>query len=246
MSDLEELGIYNKALIVFGAKSMFTRGLENELNKLSDLDKQEYSDTSLGKFLKNNFEQNNTTTSKNLIEVLPLNNEQREAVSSSLNKPLTVITGPPGTGKSQVVTSILVNAAFNKKKVLFSSKNNKAVDVVEDRVNGLGPNPVLLRHGRGRYQNNLSEYLTNLLSSRASKSEEKNYTEYIEKHSRLITQRLDYQKNLDEIIKLRNEVDQFDQKLYPIREKSEELFKELSIPENQRKYKNMINKLEKN
>ena len=244
LSDLEELGIYNKALIVFGAKSMFTRGLENELNKLSDLDKQEYSDTSLGKFLKNNFEQNNTTTSKNLIEVLPLNNEQREAVSSSLNKPLTVITGPPGTGKSQVVTSILVNAAFNKKKVLFSSKNNKAVDVVEDRVNGLGPNPVLLRHGRGRYQNNLSEYLTNLLSSRASKSEEKNYTEYIEKHSRLITQRLDYQKNLDEIIKLRNEVDQFDQKLYPIREKSEELFKELSIPENQEKYKNMINKLE--
>ena len=38
LSDLEELGIYNKAAIIFGEKSMFTRGLENELNKLSELD----------------------------------------------------------------------------------------------------------------------------------------------------------------------------------------------------------------
>ena len=48
---------------------------------------------------------------------------------------------------------------------------------------------------------------------------------------------------MDEIINSRNQVDQFDQKLYPIREKSEELFKELSIPENQEKYKKMIGEL---
>jgi hypothetical protein len=29
--------------------------------------------------------------------------------------------------------------------VLFASKNNKAVDVVEARVNNLGPRPILLR-----------------------------------------------------------------------------------------------------
>ena len=48
---------------------------------------------------------------------------------------------------------------------------------------------------------------------------------------------------MDEIINLRNQVDQFDQKLYPVREKSEELFKELSVPENQEKYIKMIGEL---
>lgn len=243
LSEIQELGIYNKAVIIFGAKSMFTQGLEKELNKLSELNLEDYSKTSLGKFLSNDFDKIENNENNNLIEVLPLNNEQREAVQSSLNNSLTVITGPPGTGKSQVVTSILVNAAFNKKKVLFASKNNKAVDVVEYRVNGLGPNPVLLRQGRSHYQTNLSEYLTTLLSTKVNKAEQNNYKDYIEKHQRLLSQRIEYQKRLDEIINLRNQVDQFDQKLYPIREKSEELFKELSIPENQEKYKKMIGEL---
>src|SRR5207244_7890626 len=62
----------------------------------------------------------------------------------------TVVTGPPGTGKSQVVTNMLVNAAWRGMKVLFASKNNKAVDVVEARVNGLGNRPVLLRRSEER------------------------------------------------------------------------------------------------
>lgn len=71
-----------------------------------------------------------------LIEVLPMNSEQRAAVQSALVSSHTVVTGPPGTGKSQVVTNLLVNAAWRGMKVLFASKNNKAVDVVEVRVNG--------------------------------------------------------------------------------------------------------------
>ena len=80
---------------------MFTQGLEKELNKLSELNLEDYSETSLGKFLNNNFDKIENNENNNLIEVLPLNNEQREAVQSSLNNSLTVITGPPGTGKSR-------------------------------------------------------------------------------------------------------------------------------------------------
>lgn len=43
-------------------------------------------------------------------------------------------------------------------KVLFGSKNNKAVDVVEARVNGLGNRPVLLRLGSKEYQAKLADY----------------------------------------------------------------------------------------
>ena len=80
--------------------------------------------------------------------MLPLNTEQRQAVVQGLGAPLTVVTGPPGTGKSQVVTSLLANVAWQDGSVLFSSKNNHAVDVVESRVNDLGPLPLLLRLGK--------------------------------------------------------------------------------------------------
>jgi len=56
--------------------------------------------------------------------------KQEEAVRSGLINTLTVITGPPGTGKSQVVVNLLANCAMQGKPVLFVSRNNKAVDVV--------------------------------------------------------------------------------------------------------------------
>ena len=78
--------------------------------------------------------------------------------------PSMILWGPPGTGKSQVVTSLLLNSAWLGKKVLFASKNNKAVDVVGTRVNSLGNRPVLLRLGAKDYQASLAENLTQLLS----------------------------------------------------------------------------------
>jgi len=63
-----------------------------------------------------------------------LNDDQQKAINAGLSQRLTVITGPPGTGKSQVVANILATCALNKKTVLFASKNNKAVDVVYDKL----------------------------------------------------------------------------------------------------------------
>ena len=67
------------------------------------------------------------------VEIFSLNKSQENAVRKSLSKHFTVITGPPGTGKSQVVLNILANAVMQNKKVLFASNNNKAVDVVKNR-----------------------------------------------------------------------------------------------------------------
>lgn len=72
-----------------------------------------------------------------LLQVLPLNEQQESAARAGLEKVLTVITGPPGTGKSQVVVDLLASCALSKKSVLFASKNNKAVDVVRDRLRAL-------------------------------------------------------------------------------------------------------------
>jgi len=69
-----------------------------------------------------------------LLQVLPLNRGQEEAARAALRHTLTVVTGPPGTGKSQVVVDLLASCALAGRPVLFASKNNKAVDVVRDRL----------------------------------------------------------------------------------------------------------------
>lgn len=71
------------------------------------------------------------------IEIFELNREQENAVIHSLNSSFTVITGPPGTGKSQVVLNLLANLYYNKKTVLFASKNNKAVNTVLEKLENL-------------------------------------------------------------------------------------------------------------
>ena len=70
-----------------------------------------------------NYSENNrniTTTNEHMG--VKLNEEQREAVKSSLKEPFTVITGPPGTGKSQVVLNLLANIAYNEKQFYFRAK----------------------------------------------------------------------------------------------------------------------------
>ncbi|MDZ4702152.1 MAG: DEAD/DEAH box helicase, partial [Rhodothermales bacterium] len=69
-----------------------------------------------------------------VTELIPLNPSQETAAGASLRHPLTVITGPPGTGKSQVVVDLLAASILSGQPILFASKNNQAVDVVRQRL----------------------------------------------------------------------------------------------------------------
>ena len=65
------------------------------------------------------------------------NDEQRHALYDSLNLPISKVTGPPGTGKTQVAVNIISNLVYNGKTVLFTSMNHKAVHAIEERSLGL-------------------------------------------------------------------------------------------------------------
>ena len=87
-----------------------------------------------------------------LLEVTPLDETQRKAVQHAMNDRLSVVTGPPGTGKTQVILNILANALIKGKKVLVASKNNKAVDNVKDRFDQkIDTNGYLLRFGTKKH-----------------------------------------------------------------------------------------------
>jgi very-short-patch-repair endonuclease len=218
IAELVEPGIYNRAVLLSTDGSPYTKGLESELAKLKAIPASQYESTSLGSWIGSQPIKAEAPEIKPLLEVLPLNSEQRQAVLQGLHNPLTLITGPPGTGKSQVVTSLLINAAWQGKTALFTSKNNKAVDVVEMRVNSLGPRPVLLRLGPNQFQSKLTEYLVSLLAATSSIEDERRYSEFhdlLEKTRQRFTV-LDSQ--MAQTIALRNEVDRLEQCVESIRQ----------------------------
>ena len=218
LREIAKNGIFNRAIVVAVEKSPYTRGLESELGKLRGFTVQEYQNTVLGAWLESRTSDSRPPDHQPLLEVIPLNEEQRQAVRQSLKNPLTVITGPPGTGKSQVVTAMLVNAAWQGKTVLFASKNNKAVDVVDARVNGLGPRPVLLRMGSNQNQERLAEYLVSLLASSSNPHDDARHKEHLVIHERLGKESREVIKAIESLVELRNEVDRLEQNVEVIRE----------------------------
>ena len=56
------------------------------------------------------------------------------------------MTGPPGTGKSQVIVAVVTSMLAEGKSVLFASRNHQAIDAVEERFHELlGERAILTR-----------------------------------------------------------------------------------------------------
>lgn len=219
LKEVRTPGIYNRAILLTAERSPYTRGLISELKRLEEMPAREYRGTALEAWVCGQTQSINPTTDDGpLIEILPLNTEQREAVRRSLSRPLTVITGPPGTGKSQVVTSITVNCAWRGTPVLFASKLNKAVDVVGIRVNALGPRPLLLRLGAQEYQSQLAEYLASLLAATATAEDQAAFDRVGAVHQEKLGERSRLQAALDHLVKIRNDVDAKEQAVESIRQ----------------------------
>ncbi|MDN5916649.1 MAG: AAA domain-containing protein [Pseudonocardia sp.] len=77
---------------------------------------------------------------------LPANPAQQAVLHSAMTQRLTVATGPPGTGKSQLVVDAVATAVAAGQSVLVASTNNRAVDEVHERCERILPG-MMLRTG---------------------------------------------------------------------------------------------------
>lgn len=65
-----------------------------------------------------------------------LNNYQKEAIKQGLNRRITTIIGPPGTGKTFVAGNIILRLFFNddNARILCTAASNAAVDAITEKL----------------------------------------------------------------------------------------------------------------
>ncbi|MCM1266061.1 MAG: DNA2/NAM7 family helicase, partial [Candidatus Gastranaerophilales bacterium] len=221
--EIDEGGIFDNAMLVHIEQNAYTQGLVQELRQLSKLTNANIKGTALEILLDQNVN-SESDTKYPILEVLPLNEEQRNAVKSALTSPVTIITGPPGTGKSQVIGNIIINAVLNNKKILFASKNNKAVDIIDERINQIGDRPILLRQGSNKYSHNLAKYLLSLLQLNGTAELIEEFDEKYAEYNKIQKQLIELKDTAIKVKNYRNEVDEADQDVTAFRIKQGQKF----------------------
>lgn len=65
---------------------------------------------------------------------LPYNKEQKQIYDNYLKNRITVVTGPPGTGKSHTIVNILCSLLAQGKRVLVTAQTDKALESLLDKI----------------------------------------------------------------------------------------------------------------
>nr|WP_246376478.1 DUF4011 domain-containing protein [Conyzicola lurida] len=72
------------------------------------------------------------------LSPIPADASQLGAIAAAVSDQTFVLEGPPGTGKSQTITNLLVRAIAEGKKVLFVAEKRAALQVVQRRLDEVG------------------------------------------------------------------------------------------------------------
>lgn len=128
-----ESKLCNTPILFAAQSSTYTKTLLRELEQIRKTPASVLDKTALAYVFREHALQFVPSTEHVSIPFISCNDEQRQAVTEAINKPITRVTGPPGTGKSQVAVNIISNLVCRGKRVLFTSKNHKAVHAIADR-----------------------------------------------------------------------------------------------------------------
>jgi very-short-patch-repair endonuclease len=141
---VEREGIFDAAALFLPDDSSFTTGAVRDLDTIAAWPEQRIAGTALAPLL--GLRPINLPSPIQPINVSPLNGEQMDAVKKGCQESLTVVTGPPGTGKSQTIVSMVASVLVSGGSVLVASKNHQALDAVQQRLGDIAPEaPFIVR-----------------------------------------------------------------------------------------------------
>lgn len=135
-------GIHDAVGLFFPSDTSFTKGAVSNLDTIASWDAVRLSKTALAPFLGVGGEPCQDPAPA--LNAGPLNAEQIQSVLFSSQAPLTVVTGPPGTGKSQAIVAMAASALGAGLSVLVASKNHQALDAVEERLGKIAPDTTFM------------------------------------------------------------------------------------------------------
>lgn len=113
---------------------------------LFDINDPEYQDDAQNEDAKIHLDD---TPDEKLNLVLDSDSSQDMVILRSKQSTMTVVRGPPGTGKSQVITNLISDALSNSQKVLVVCQKRAALDVVHQRLGKVGLDKFVLVIGMG-------------------------------------------------------------------------------------------------
>lgn len=109
--------------------------LKQEMNQLTFI----HPESVLGRYLNCQPVENRTPSMNGIIFPFRFNLSQKTALENALTHSMSVIEGPPGTGKTQTILNILANfVAIQGKSVAVVSNNNEAVKNVIEKMSKKG------------------------------------------------------------------------------------------------------------
>ncbi len=166
------------------------------------------------------------------MSVCLFDDSHASVVDHSLSNRFSVVTGAPGTGKTQVILNIIANALLKDKSVLVASKINKAVDNVKERFDIIDSSQYLLRFGNKEYVRNqtvpaLTQIQNRINASHHQQEDSSSFSSVLSQYQQAISSRKDAEKKLARIEELKLSLPQL------ISEKSA---LEAQIHEEQRRY----------
>ena len=147
------LGVFSKSSDTYGI-----------LSELTSLPKAPYFSKSIHSLFG---EKASVKSRKNHDFHLPaiLSNSQKEAIVNAQTQDISLVVGPPGTGKSFTIANMAIEHFMSGKSVLITSKQDQAVDVVGKKLSELlDSEDIFIRGGdkrnRRRLQKTLARFLT--------------------------------------------------------------------------------------
>ena len=137
MIDPGDSGIHDALALFLSLGSTFTAGAVRDLDAIAAWPVERLRRTALAPLIRLPHDAEIDPVPP--INAGPLNMEQIEATAQAMYAPLSIVTGPPGTGKSQAIVAIATTALWAGQTVIVASKNHQALDAVEQRLSSIAP-----------------------------------------------------------------------------------------------------------
>lgn len=148
-------------------------------------------DSILAAFLSGKYKNEHSEKRGTTVYPFGFNLSQKKAVDNALSNQISIIEGPPGTGKTQTILNIIANAVMRGESVAVVSSNNSATKNVLDK---------------------LKKYGVGFIAAPLGNSENKEAFIIAQDHS--LPDMTDWHKNLFELLSIHREEAELDHMLY--------------------------------